>query len=169
MALRLLIVAGETSGDRHAAELLHALHDRTEVDAFGIGGDRLRSAGCRLLRHLSSMHVTGFLEVVRRYPFFKRTLHQVAAEAIERKVDAALLVDYPGFNLRLADLLASQGIPVYYYIAPQTWAWKEGRVARMRRSVRKLIVILPFEVDYFRRHGIDAFYAGHPTAWRLNR
>lgn len=168
MTLRLLIVAGETSGDRHAAELLRALSARVEIDAVGIGGEELRKAGCNLFHHVSSMHVTGFLEVVRRYPFFRRTLHQTAAEAIARNVDGAILVDYPGFNLRLADLLHARGIPVYYYIAPQTWAWKEKRVARLRRAVRRLIVILPFEVDYFRSHGIDAFYAGNPTTWKIH-
>lgn len=164
----ILVVAGEASGDAHAASLFRALQSfRPELKAFGIGGDAMLRAGAELLAHASETNVTGFAEVARRYRFLKGVFNRVADEARRRKPALAVLVDYPGFNLRLAPLLRREGIPVFYYIAPQVWAWKEGRVRILRESADELAVLFPFEVDYFARHGITARFFGHPLVNRL--
>jgi lipid-A-disaccharide synthase len=166
-----LVVAGEASGDMHAAELIRALRERWngELDVIGIGGDECRKAGLDPLVDASHMSVSGFLEVVRRYRFLRGVFSRTVDLARARRPDLAILVDYPGFNLRLARELHSLGIPIAYYIAPQVWAWKEGRVEQLRRYVDELIVAFPFEVEYFARHGITAGFFGHPLVDILAR
>ncbi len=164
----ILVVAGEASGDTHGGMLLRELKKlRPGIQAFGIGGDALAAEGTELLFHASETNVTGFAEVVRKYPFFRRVLSTVIAEAQRRRPAFAILVDYPGFNLRLAKTLHQEGIPVFYYIAPQVWAWKEGRVKTLERCVNELAVLFPFEVDYFAKHGVTAHFFGHPLVNRL--
>lgn len=164
----ILVVAGEASGDSHGGMLLRELKKlQPGIQAFGIGGDALEAEGTELLFHASETNVTGFVEVVKKYPFFRRVLSTVIAEAQRRRPAFAILVDYPGFNLRLAKTLHQQGIPVFYYIAPQVWAWKEGRVKILQRCVDELAVLFPFEVDYFAKHGVAAHFFGHPLVNRL--
>ncbi len=159
----ILIVAGEASGDRHAARVAAGIRRaRPDVRLFGIGGQMLRAEGMEILADASQMNVVGFVEVVKRYGFFRSVLHRIINEARARRPVVAILVDYPGFNLRLARLLHQAGIRVVWYIAPQVWAWKEGRVAALRSYVDDLIVAFPFEVEYFARHGITASFYGHP-------
>jgi lipid-A-disaccharide synthase len=158
-----LVIAGEASGDRHAARLIEAIHHRRpDVNFFGIGGERMREQGTHLLFDASQMNVIGFIEVVKRYRFFRSVFRETVALARLHAPSFAILVDYPGFNLRLAQKLRSLRIPVVYYIAPQVWAWKEGRVDTLRRYVDDLIVVFPFEVEYFARHRIKAHFFGHP-------
>lgn len=121
-----------------------------------------------LLYHASQTTVTGFLEVAKRYRFLRRVFDDVVENVRRRRPTLAILVDYPGFNLRLAPILRREGIPVFYYIAPQVWAWKEGRVRILRENVDEMAVLFPFEVEYFARHGIDAHFFGHPLINRLD-
>ena len=164
----LLVIAGEDSGDMHAADVIRAL--KTEcpgLAVWGIGGDRLRAEGAELLHDTREMDVLGIVEVLRRYPFFKRTFDEILAEADQRKPDAALLVDYPGFNLRLARELKKRGIKVLYYICPQVWAWNRGRIPKMAEIIDRLMVIFPFEVDVFKGVDLRVDFVGHPMVDEL--
>jgi len=158
-----MIVAGEVSGDMHAARLVDAIRrQRPDVECFGIGGDEMRAAGVEVLYHVRDMAVMGFTEVLRRFGFFRKVFHEVLALARERKPHAAILVDYPGFNLRLAGRLHRQGIKVVYYICPQVWAWRRSRIPRMAKVVDRLITIFPFEAGHFDGTGLSVDFAGHP-------
>jgi lipid-A-disaccharide synthase len=157
------VVAGEASGEMHAAELVRELKRRVDgLEIIGIGRERLAAEGLRSIVDASKMNVAGFLEVVRRYRFLRGAFRRTVDAARGARPALAILVDYPGFNLRLARELRALSIPVVYYIAPQVWAWKEGRVELLRRYVDELIVAFPFEVEYFARHGITARFFGHP-------
>ena len=165
-----LIIAGEASGDRHAARLVEEIHRRDgRVEFWGIGGDRLREQGVETLYDAATMNVIGFVEVVRRYGFFRSVFRAIVDTARRRRPKLAILVDYPGFNLRLARSLHELGIPVVFYIAPQVWAWKERRVSQIRSYVDDLVVVFPFEVEYFHRHGIAARFFGHPLVEQTSR
>jgi lipid-A-disaccharide synthase len=163
MVRELLIVAGEPSGDRRGAELVSALAAlEPGIALFGVGGERMRAAGADLVHDITEIAVTGFAEVVRGLPRFRRVFHDVVRAARARRPAAAVLIDFPGFNLRLARKLRALGIPVIYYISPQVWAWLPGRVKRMARSVDKMIVIFPFEEAFYRRAGMEVEFVGHP-------
>ena len=118
--------------------------------------------GLEALFHVRDLSVTGFLEVLKHLPFFKKVMRSVLETCHSRKPDAAILIDYPGFNLRLGLQLKALGIPVFYYISPQVWAWKKGRVKVMRRFIRRIFVIFPFELPFFQQQGIPVTFAGHP-------
>jgi len=164
----LLVIAGEDSGDMHAADVIRALKEkRPDLTFWGIGGDKLRAEGMELLRHTREMDVLGIAEVLRRYPFFKRTFNEILAEADRRRPAAALLVDYPGFNLRLARELKKSGIKVLYYVCPQVWAWNRGRIPKMAEILDRLMVIFPFEVDVFKGVGLRVDFVGHPMVDEL--
>jgi len=163
MARNFLIVAGEVSGDQHAAPLMRALQARNpDIQFFGLGGDDMTAAGLEPMQHVRDLAVTGFLEVFKQLSFFKSVMAEVLDACTERKPEAAILLDYPGFNLRLGAELGRMGIPVYYYISPQVWAWNRRRVKKMRRFVRHMYVIFPFEESFYHEAGIPASYAGHP-------
>lgn len=159
----LLIVAGEVSGDMHAALLLEAIrrHDPS-LQAFGIGGDRLRAAGMEILYDVRDTGVMGFSDVVRKLGFFRRVFAHLEREAATRRPDAVILVDYPGFNLRFAAAAHAMGLKVIYYICPQVWAWNRRRIPRMAAVVDRLISIFPFEPAVFAGTGLKVDYAGHP-------
>lgn len=164
----LLIIAGEDSGDMHAADVVRALKEKMPgLSCWGVGGDKLRAEGMELLHDTREMDVLGIAEVLKRYPFFKRTFNEVLAEAGRRKPDAALLVDYPGFNLRLARRLKERGIKVFYYICPQVWAWNRGRIPKMAEIIDRLMVIFPFEVDVFKEVDLKVDFVGHPMVDEL--
>lgn len=166
---RVLVIAGEASGDAHGAALVRELRAlRPELRFWGIGGERLRAEGVELRYDASQMSVVGFVEVARRYRFFRGVLRSIVQEAIDTKPRFAILVDYPGFNLRLARELHQAGIRVVYYIAPQVWAWKEGRVNALRAFADDLIVVFPFEIEYFAGHRITARFFGHPLVDHLS-
>lgn len=162
MKRKILIIAGEVSGDQHAADLVRELKKLDgEIEFAGIGGDRLAGEGVQLLYHLSQLAVLGFSEIVKHLPFIRKVLKHMKQE-LRGEVQAVILVDYPGFNLRVARLAREAGVPVIYYISPQLWAWGEKRVEKMRRYVDLLLVLFRFEVEFYRRHGIAAQFVGHP-------
>ena len=164
----LLVIAGEDSGDMHAADVVHALKQlRPELSIWGIGGERLRAEGVELLHDTREMDVLGIVEVLKRYLFFKRTFNEVLTEVDKRQPDAALLVDYPGFNLRLAKELKKRGVKVLYYVCPQVWAWNRGRIPKMARIIDRLMVIFPFEVDVFKDVDLRVDFVGHPMVDEL--
>jgi len=161
--MKLAIVAGEASGDLHAAEVLRELKRLDPaIETFGIGGDLLAHEGMRLVHHAREMGIVGFFNVLRHLRMFRRIFDETAAEIARQKPDAVLLVDYPGFNLRMARRCKELGIRVVYYISPQLWAWKKGRVKQVAKYVDRMIVIFPFEETFYREHGIEAAYVGHP-------
>jgi len=161
-----LISAGEASGEYYGAQLIQALQQLSpEARFFGMGGDKMRVAGCELLVNASEVAVVGLAEVVTHLPAIRRKFKNIVAEAKKRRPRAAVLIDFPDFNLRLARELHGIAIPVFYFISPQVWAWRSGRVNQIRKYVRKMIVIFPFEQEFYRRHGIDVSYVGHPLAY----
>lgn len=160
------ISAGEASGDIHAAELIKQLR-ATDKDArfTFLGGDLMSAAaGSEPLIHYRDMAFMGFCEVIRHLDKVLRNLRTAKQAVAGEHPDALILVDYPSFNLKLAKEAVKLGIPVFYYISPKVWAWKEGRVKKIRRYVKRMLSILPFEVAYYRdRHGYDIDYVGNPT------
>ncbi len=164
--MRYFVSAGEASGDLHGGALLRALRDADPGAAFEfLGGDEMAcAAGHAPLIHYRRMAYMGFAEVLRHLPDVARNL-SIARGALESgNFDALILIDYPSFNLKLAKHAAKLGIPVYYYIAPKVWAWKEWRVKSIRKLCRKVLSILPFEVEYFRGKGVEVEYVGNPSA-----
>jgi lipid-A-disaccharide synthase len=161
--MKLAIVAGEASGDLHAAEVLRELKRLDPaIETFGIGGDLLAREGMRLVHHAREMGIVGFFNVLRHLRMFRRIFDETTNEIAREKPDAVLLVDYPGFNLRMARRCKELGIRVVYYISPQLWAWKQGRVKQVAKYVDRMIVIFPFEETFYRDYGIEAVYVGHP-------
>ena len=159
----ILMVAGEASGDLHASKVVaEALSRLPEARIFGVGGDRMRSAGMELTYHADDFAVVCFAEVVRHIPRLRRALDRLVDLAESGGTRLAVLVDYPGFNLMLAKRLHDRGIRVLYYISPQLWAWGAGRVKAIRKRVDRMAVVLPFEVDFYRKHGVDVEFVGHP-------
>ena len=167
---KVMIVAGEVSGDQHAARLVRDLRAaRPDVEFFGIGGDALRAEGVRTVVDAREMAVVGFFEVAARYFFFRRVFAQMTDLLAAEKPDALLLVDYPGFNLRLAEVAHGRGIPVLYYVSPQVWAWHKSRIPKMARILDLLMVIFPFEVDVFKGTGLKTVFTGHPLVESVKR
>jgi lipid-A-disaccharide synthase len=165
MSVPLLIVAGEVSGDLHAAAMLRALRRRRpDIAAWGIGGNALRSAGMDLVRHVREMETIGLTDALRRLPHFFRVYAELVRRLDAHPPAAAVLVDFPGFNLRLARALRARGIPVIYYICPQIWAWRHSRIRTIARNVRRLLVIFPFETDLFQGRSLRVEFVGHPLA-----
>ncbi len=162
--VRLLLVAGEASGDLHGARLLEALSPMVgdRLEAFGLGGDRLGAAGLERIADSSEISVVGLSEVFRVLPRAREIFDQVLAETERRRPRAAVLVDFPEFNLRLARALTERGVPVIYYISPQVWAWRRRRVKTIARAVDAILVLFPFEVDFYERHGVEVVHVGHP-------
>jgi len=165
-ALNFLLSAGEASGDTYGAQLIDALRQLAPgSNFFGMGGEKMRAAGCDLQVHANEVAVVGLVEVLKHLPGIRRRFNHLVAEAARRKPDAAVLIDFPDFNLRLARELHRLGIPVFYFVSPQLWAWRTGRVKQIKKYVRKMIVIFPFEQEFYRRHGVEVSYVGHPLAY----
>ncbi len=163
MTPSVLIVAGEPSGDLHAGALVRALKmSGIDMDLWGLGGDRLRAEGARLLYDVRQTAVMGFVEVLRHLGLFRRIWRDVMDEVERCPPTIALLVDYPGFNLRLAPELKRRGVRVVYFICPQVWAWHRSRIRRMVRCVDRMISIFPFEPAVFEGTGLRIDYVGHP-------
>ena len=162
-ALNILIVAGEASGDLHGARLVQAIKaSQPDSRIFGIGGDGMAAAGMTLLFHIRDMAVVGFSEVIRHIPFLRRVMRTLQAEVERHKPDVAILIDYPGFNLRLAERLRARGVSILYYIAPQVWAWGAGRIPKMARLIDEMAVVFPFESELFKSAGLPTTLVGHP-------
>lgn len=157
-----MIVAGEASGDKHAARLVESLKKREDVRVIGIGGDEMKAAGVELIHHVSEMSVMGFSDIILKIPFFRRVRQDLVASLEKEKPSAVILVDYPGFNLRFAEVAKKKGIRVIYFISPQIWAWGMKRIKKIRRAVDLMLTIFKFEEEMYRREGIDAHFVGHP-------
>ena len=168
MRRNILVSAGEASGDLYASLVVEELR-RAWPDArfFGCTGQRLRAAGVETIVDAESLAVVGLLEVVRHLPRIHREYRKLLAVAAERRPDLALLTDSPDFHLRVAKQMHAGGIPVAYLVAPQVWAWRRGRIRTIRRLVRHLLCIFPFEEEFFMREGVRATYIGHPMAARV--
>jgi lipid-A-disaccharide synthase len=159
----LLVVAGEASGDLHGARLLAELRRLVPgLGAFGLGGGELRAAGLEAVADSSEVAVVGFVEVLKVLPRVREVFAALLAEVDLRRPRAAVLIDFPDFNLRLARQLKRRGIPVIYYISPQVWAWRRGRVRTIARRVDQMLVLFPFEVELYRSAGVPAVHVGHP-------
>ena len=159
----ILFVAGEVSGDLHAAGVARELAARSvPFRLTGIGGDEMRAAGVELIEHVEQLAVMGFVEVLRHVPKHWSLLHELKRRIQSGQVALVVLIDYPTFNMKVAEAATAAGVPVLYYITPQVWAWGSDRLDRLARTVTKAAVILPFEEDLLRRHKIDATFVGHP-------
>lgn len=164
---KILIVAGEASGDQHAAKLVRALRDaapETEFEFFGATGSRMREAGVETVVASDDFSIVGLPEIARALPMFWRAFQTLKAEAAQRQADAVILVDFPEFNLKLAKALKKRGLKVIYYISPQLWAWRKYRVRTIGKYVDLLLTILPFEKNWYERRGISHVrFVGNPT------
>lgn len=157
------ISAGEASGDFLAGALVAEMKKiNPELNFIGLGGPSLRATGAQTLYDINELGVVGFWEVAKKISFFRRVLSQVKAELQSRKPDLVLLVDYPGMNLKIAQLAKSMGLKVGYFVSPQFWAWKERRVETVKKNVDKMAVLFPFEVDFYKKHGLETEFYGHP-------
>ena len=158
-----VIVAGEASGDQHAAHLVDELKKIDPALTFsGLGGARMRASGVEIYRDMSSLAVVGFFEVLKHYGEIREVFDLVLKKIDAVKPWAVILVDYPGFNLRLAREIKKRDIPVIYYISPQVWAWKENRVRQVARYVDKMLVLFAFEKDFYARYDMQVDFIGHP-------
>ncbi len=166
---RILIVAGEPSGDLHAASVVQELLRRApHLSVEGIGGDKMRLAGVRLHAHAGDLAVVGVVEVAYKLSALLRAYRSMVRLLRERHPDLLILVDFPDFNLLLASRAFRLGIPVLYFISPQVWAWRTGRIRAIAKHVRRLLVIFPFEEEFYRQRGIEVRYVGHPLLDRLS-
>lgn len=165
---KLMVVAGEPSGDAHAAALVNALREKSselEFDFFGATGPLLRAAGVETIVDSDELAIMGILEVTRALPKFLEAFRKLKNAAFERSPDAVILVDWPEFNLRLATTLHRRGLKIIYYISPQLWAWRPRRISTIQRDIDLLLSILPFEAEWFRARGVEHVeFVGHPLA-----
>ena len=162
-AYRFLIVAGEASGDMYGADVARSLFRRfPDCEIYGLGGQRMRDAGVQLEADISKTAVIGPFEVVSSLGVLYRVFRKLAERVETDPPTAAILIDFPDFNLRLGKRIKEAGVPVVYYVSPQVWAWREGRLKQLRRFVSKMLVIFPFEEDMYRKAGMDVEFVGHP-------
>ena len=163
MPKRIMIIAGESSGDFHSASLILALKKISpEIEISGIGGQRMRAAGADIYFDISELSIIGFTDVLKNLRKIKKVFNALLEKIDATSPDAVVLVDYPGFNLKLAQKLKKRKIPVIYYISPQIWAWWRGRIKTIRRFVDKMIVVFKFEEALYKDYGIDVSFVGHP-------
>lgn len=163
--MRYYIIAGEPSGDLHASNLIKSIIKRDDAAQIrAMAGDLSREAGAELYRHYKDTAVMGIVEVVKKAGKILNNLSDCKRDILQFNPDVIILVDYPGFNLKIAKFAKSRGIKVFYYIAPKVWAWKEHRVKELRKYVDRLYIIFPFEKDYFTQRGVEAIYLGNPLA-----
>jgi lipid-A-disaccharide synthase len=163
MVRRVMMIAGETSGEHHGAGVVRVLRAmQPGIEVYGIGGEQMRAAGMELIHHCAELSFMGFAEVLRNLPTVFRVERDLEVLLSSRRPDVVVLIDYPGFNLRFARSVKRAGIPVLYYISPQVWAWNRGRIRRMKSLVDRMKVVFPFEVEMYRGAGIDVEFVGHP-------
>ena len=163
--MRVLISAGEASGDLYASRVVEALRVRwPDAEFFGCAGPRMQAAGVRPIVDSRSIAVVGIVEVVAHIPRIWRQFRKLARAIAAERPDIAVLTDSPDFHLRMVKRLRRHGVPVVYLIAPQAWAWRQGRVRTMRANINRLLCIFPFEEAFFQKHGVPATYIGHPLA-----
>lgn len=161
--MKYYIIAGEASGDLHASNLMYAIKERDPQADFRVwGGDLMKKAGGKLVKHYSELAFMGFVEVFKNIFTILDNISFCKTDIMQYKPDALILVDYPGFNLRIAEFAHEKGLKVIYYISPQVWAWKRSRVKKIKRVVDKMIVILPFEKDFYKKYNFEVDFVGHP-------
>ncbi len=161
--MKYYLIAGEPSGDLQGASLVKAIFEADPQAAIRCwGGDLMTAAGATVVKHYSELAFMGFAEVVKNLPAIIRNFKEAKADIIVFQPDCLILIDYPGFNLRMATWAKQQGIRVFYYISPQLWAWHTSRVKIIKDCVERMFVIFPFEVDFYRKHGVRVSYIGHP-------
>lgn len=159
----MMIVAGECSGDIYGSELAKSLSKiRPDVNLKGVAGPRMRQAGVDALFNAEDISAIGIFEAVGKLRFLKRVFDRLKKELHKKKCSCIILIDLPEFNLRLAKIAKEIGIPVIYYISPQIWAWRRWRIKKIRRYVDKMLVVLPFEVEFYNKSGLDVEFVGHP-------
>ena len=161
--MRYFIIAGEASGDLHGSNLIKGIREMDkEAQIRCWGGDLMKEAGAELIRHYKEGAIMGFVEVVANLGKLAKNLQDCKNDIVKYNPDAVILIDYPGFNFRIAKFAKERGMRVFYYIAPKVWAWKEKRVHKLKKYVDRLFIIFPFEIEYFKKWGIDAIYRGNP-------
>jgi len=161
--VQILISAGEASGEMYGAQLIAALHRLDPSSTFfGVGGDRMRAAGCDTVVDAKDLAVVGITEILGHLPRIWGLYQQLIREADKRKPEVSVVIDSPAFNWRVARQMKRRGIPAVYYVAPQFWAWRQGRVRLLRDYIDKALVIFPFEEKFYRDRGVDAIFVGHP-------
>ncbi|MBN1300935.1 MAG: lipid-A-disaccharide synthase [Melioribacteraceae bacterium] len=167
---KILIIAGEASGDIHGASLMYEMiRIDAELEFFGVGGDNMIEAGLKASFHTKDMAFLGFTEVVRHMPFIIKVQKHILALVKENNIKKAVLIDYPGFNLNLAKKLKKIGVKIFYYISPQIWAWGKHRIKKIKNRVDKMLVVFPFEEVFYRNEGVDTEFVGHPLIARLEK
>jgi len=158
-----MIVAGEASGDLHGGNLVRAMRQiDPDLSFYGVGGKRMQAAGVELLADAADMAVVGLTEVAFKLGMILRVMRRLKVSLLEEKPDLVILIDYPDFNLPVARAARKRGIKVLYYISPQVWAWRKGRIETIRKTVDRMVVILPFEEKFYRDAGVDVTFVGHP-------
>lgn len=168
--MKLCVITGEASGDMHAAAVVRQLKRLDpSFSAFGIGGAALAAEGVRLLHDVQDLAIVGLFNVLRHLPMYLRVYRDTWREIERQRPDAVLLVDFPGFNLRLARRSKEAGLRVIFFISPQVWAWRQSRIEVIKKYVDHTIVILPFEEEFYRRHGVSATYVGNPLIEQLQQ
>lgn len=167
---KIYIISGEASGDLHSANLVSELKKQNNSLEFRAwGGDRLRNEGIIIDKDIKELAFMGFLEVLLNIRTIFKNIRSCKENLLNFKPDLLILVDYPGFNLRIAKWAKSKSIPVYYYISPQIWAWKESRIHLIKKTVERMYCILPFEKDFYMKHSINVSYFGHPLLDEVNK
>ncbi len=165
-----MIITGEVSGDLIGASLIKELKlINPELKITGIGGDRMRDAGMDLIYHTDQMAFLGFAEVVKHLPFIHQVQKKLLNTIKSEKINCVVLIDYPGFNLSIAKKINALGVKVVYYVSPQIWAWAKGRVKKVKKYVDKMLVVFPFEVDFYQKENVDVEYVGHPLVERIRK
>ena len=162
---KIFIISGEDSGDLHGAKLIASIKQiNPKAEFFGIGGNRMQREGLQLSEHIKNLNVIGIFEVVKHYSRIKKIFNNTINEIKKINPDKVILIDYPGFNLRLAKKLITLNMNITYFILPQVWAWKESRIKTLQRCCKKLISIIPFEQKWFSEKNISVHYSGHPLS-----
>ena len=165
LPVRILISAGEASGEMYGAQLIDALRrNGPSLEFFGVGGPGMRAAGCETVVDARDLSVVGITEILGHLPKIYGLFRKLIDEADRRRPDLAIVIDSPAFNWRVARAMKKRGVPVVYYVAPQFWAWRQGRVKLLRKYVSKALVIFPFEEEFYRARGVEAEFVGHPLA-----
>ena len=163
--MQILISAGEASGEMYGALLIDALRRRNpSLEFFGVGGPRMREAGCDTVVDAKDLAVVGITEILSHLPQIYGLFHNLIQEVDRRRPEMAIVIDSPAFNWRVARQMKKRNIPAVYYVAPQFWAWRQGRVKLLRKYVTKALVIFPFEEKFYRDREVDATFVGHPLA-----
>ena len=166
---KLLLIAGESSGDLHGGALVkNLLQLNPQLKIYGIGGDKMQEAGMHLIYHINKMAFLGFLEVLEHLPFIKKVQKELIAFIREKKIQDVVLIDYPGFNLSIAKKFKKLNLNIIYYISPQIWAWGSGRIKKIKKIVNKMLVVFPFEEKIYKENYVDVKFVGHPLIVRLN-